>query len=1135
MGSNNDATTKLVDLTASAKGTINFGGAIGTTTNKLGDLNTTAATTAFNSTVDAKTLNSTATTTNLNGNVTTTGTQTYTGNTTVANNPRLTGNGITFTGLVDSKSGTTSNLIVDSSADGNISFGAAVGGSTPLANLTSTTSTGTTKFSSTVAATNLTTNGSTELNGNVSTSNSQTYNGNVTLNGDRTLRGQEIDFNGGANSVTGTGNLTIDAFTTDRAIILGNSINDSSTLSLTTSDLEAINNQAINNQFSSITIGRKDSTGNVTVNGANLRTSTANIQTGTGAIAINGNLSNTGNLNIQTNSAISVNTNISNGGNLNLNAPQTQLGGNLNTSNGNISVTGTTSLNGTNREVTTGNGNITFSQNVSGTNTNLTATASSQVNFNGTVNTNSLNVKSTQTNLNGNVTTSGDQTYNATTLGNDVTFAGSNLTFNGNLDANTRLLTINARNNITSKDITSQGKTIKLDSANGGTITTGNITTGNDKLTNGGDLNISTTQTATSAITTGNITTNGKQQGGNVNLVAGQRIETGAIDTSSSSGQGGDLTISTKQTATSTITTGNITTSGNTGNITASGNQRGGDVTLIAGNQIQAGAINTSSSSDRGGNVTIDPTTVIVDSINTNGGTTGGNLKVNFNNAFLGKFLAVGSFVDRNNVTASISTAGKNSGGTININLLGNSVPFSVGSSSASFGSKNGTAENITTGSVVPKGTYFYNFTDGNTQIITGNGEDPSQKIRSASTVGSIQVRNSDIGNTVKDLIESAEQTLSEEFGQIGLFGRTKNFAEIQLDLAFLEKEVTKSKTVILYLGYQGFGQTVNSRISLKRSLITSTTSAEDAGLPSVYIPNLGKLVESFEDGVRNRSEEYKKASQELYSAIFTDDLKDQLKGVQNLIIVAGKDLRGIPFSALYDGKEYLVEKYRISIVPSLSLSNFGESNPPSAIASNQILAVGASEFPKFPKLNPLSNVPNELKLVTQGGKYYLNSDLSIDNIVKIRQQFKQSVLHIATHAIIEPQQIDQAGIYFGNEKLPLQVDTFNKLQLGANPNNKVPPLALLVLSACQSAVDSPKAELGFAGLARSAGVSTVVASLWNVADASTPALMNKFYEQLRAGSLKSEALQKAQISLLRGDKFSHPFYWATFTLVGNP
>ena len=931
----------------------------------------------------------------------------------------------------------------------------------------------------------MTTTGNTTLKGNVTTSGTQTYNGNVTLNGDRTtLRGQEIDFNGGANSVNGTGNLTIDTSTT-RPIALGSTTNNSSALTLTRNDLAAINSQ-----FSSITIGRTDSSADVNIdtNGASLRTSTANIQTGgNGAIAINGNLSNTGNLNIQSSNAIAVNANIniSNSGNLNLNAPQTQLGGNLNTSNGNISVTGTTSLNGANREVTTGNGNITFSQNVIGTNSNLTATASSQVNFNGTVNANSLNVKSTQTNLNGNVTTSGDQTYNAATLGNDVTFAGSNLTFNGNLDANTRLLTINAQNNITTKDITSQGQTIKLDSAKGGAINTGNITTGNDNLANGGELNISTTQTATSAITTGNITTNGKQQGGNVNLVAGRRIETGAIDTSSSAG--------------------------------------------------------------KGGNVNLDPQSLQVAYINTQGGTQGGDININFNdnNAYTGLFTATSGF-NRNGLFTSISTAGGTNGtngGLINIKHtgtvdLGNGNsrvdnPFVIGS----LNTNNGTAGAITTGSVTLSNKPFTDsYTQGNIKILTGAGENPLTKItKSSDVVAAVRSGRNEGSNSIKDQIELDEQALSEEFGKIGLFGQTKSFAEIQQDVAFLEKEVTKSKTVILYLGYQGFGQTVNSRISLKRSLITSTTRPEDAGLPSAYIPNLGKIVESFQDGVRNRSEEYKKASEELYSAIFTDDLKNQLKGVQNLIIVAGKDLRGIPFSALYDGKEYLVEKYRISIVPSLSLSNFGESKPPSAIASNQILAVGASKFPEFPKLSPLSNVPNELNLVTQGGKYYLNSDLSIDNIVKIRQQFKQSVLHIATHAIIEPKEIDQAGIYFGNEKLPLQVDTFNKLQLGANPNNKVPPLALMVLSACQSAVDSPKAELGFAGLARSAGVNTVVASLWNVADASTPALMNKFYEQLRAGSLKSEALQQAQISLLKGKEFSHPFYWATFTLVGNP
>jgi CHAT domain-containing protein len=91
-------------------------------------------------------------------------------------------------------------------------------------------------------------------------------------------------------------------------------------------------------------------------------------------------------------------------------------------------------------------------------------------------------------------------------------------------------------------------------------------------------------------------------------------------------------------------------------------------------------------------------------------------------------------------------------------------------------------------------------------------------------------------------------------------------------------------------------------------------------------------------------------------------------------------------------------------------------------------------------------------------------------------------------------------------------------------------------LSACEAAVDSPKAELGFAGLARSSGVNSVVATLWRVADASTPILMDEFYKQLRDGKLKSEALQQAQVLLINGKKeFSHPFFWASFTLIGNP
>ena len=67
------------------------------------------------------------------------------------------------------------------------------------------------------------------------------------------------------------------------------------------------------------------------------------------------------------------------------------------------------------------------------------------------------------------------------------------------------------------------------------------------------------------------------------------------------------------------------------------------------------------------------------------------------------------------------------------------------------------------------------------------------------------------------------------------------------------------------------------------------------------------------------------------------------------------------------------------------------------------------------------------------------------------------------------------------------------------------------------------------------------MATLWAAADESTRLLMEEFYRGHVSGGLtKAEALQQAQLSLLRGDgkaataSYSHPYYWAPFILMGN-
>ena len=97
-----------------------------------------------------------------------------------------------------------------------------------------------------------------------------------------------------------------------------------------------------------------------------------------------------------------------------------------------------------------------------------------------------------------------------------------------------------------------------------------------------------------------------------------------------------------------------------------------------------------------------------------------------------------------------------------------------------------------------------------------------------------------------------------------------------------------------------------------------------------------------------------------------------------------------------------------------------------------------------------------------------------------------------------------------------------------------LPGIELLVLSACQTAKGDKRSALGIAGIATQAGARSTVASLWLVEEASTAQLMGKFYQGLKNGLSKAEALRQAQLALLANPEYAHPYYWSSFILVGS-
>jgi filamentous hemagglutinin family protein len=282
---------------------------------------------------------------------------------------------------------------------------------------------------------------------------------------------------------------------------------------------------------------------------------------------------------------------------------------------------------------------------------------------------------------------------------------------------------------------------------------------------------------------------------------------------------------------------------------------------------------------------------------------------------------------------------------------------------------------------------------------------------------------------------------------------------------------------------------------------------------------------------------------------------------VTSLLYSLDTGLRTMPLAAMHDATGFVIERYPVTVIPSMALT-------PRQITTFQqpnLLAMGADRFRALP---PLPAVPAELGNIQQIlgiGAPFLNQQFTHEQLLAQRSQLNPNSLHLATHAQFQPGHPSQSYIQLWDSQITL--DQVKALNWGAQLGQ--PPLELLVLSACATAVGNVEAELGFAGFAAATGVRTVLGSLWQVSDVSTMALMSEFYGQLRTAPTRAQALQQAQLNLLRGTvrivdntlitsqgefplppallsrvksddesvalDFKHPFYWSAFTMVGNP
>lgn len=276
-------------------------------------------------------------------------------------------------------------------------------------------------------------------------------------------------------------------------------------------------------------------------------------------------------------------------------------------------------------------------------------------------------------------------------------------------------------------------------------------------------------------------------------------------------------------------------------------------------------------------------------------------------------------------------------------------------------------------------------------------------------------------------------------------------------------------------------------------------------------------------------TEDYLPYAQQLYTWLFQPlEHSLQTQQIDILIIVPDGVLRTIPFAALHDGQQFLINKYAFVTVPSLTLT---ESNA-TIDDDTTILISGLSKSVRG--YTELSNVPDEVRTINQfyrkRATLLLDEDFTSDNFADALHNQNYSIVHIASHGQFESNP-ESTFLLTYDDKL-----TMNRLeQLIRLSELRNEPMDLLALSACQTAVGDDQAALGVAGIAIKAGARSALATLWFIDDEATTQLITEFYYQLQVmKQSKINALQNAQKNLLKNNRYRHPIYWAPFLLIGN-
>lgn len=237
---------------------------------------------------------------------------------------------------------------------------------------------------------------------------------------------------------------------------------------------------------------------------------------------------------------------------------------------------------------------------------------------------------------------------------------------------------------------------------------------------------------------------------------------------------------------------------------------------------------------------------------------------------------------------------------------------------------------------------------------------------------------------------------------------------------------------------------------------------------------------------------------------------------IPKLAIVPHGPLHLIPLHALYDGDEYLIERFEVSYAPSATVYSLCQE---SDTRSRGEAAVFGVEDPSIPAALAEARVVAEH---IPGAKVYVGEDATVETLREGAS--RGGTLHLACH-----------GLFRSDNPMFSALKLHDGWLTAAEAMSLNLSETLVTLSACESGRSEVVGGDEVLGLTRAflgAGATTLAVSLWLVQDDTTAELMGGWYKRLRDGDSRAAALRDVQLEIK--EKYPHPYFWAPFILIGK-